>query len=45
MCPFNFFHWRDYETKDQGEVTVTAWINDERVSLENLQAQQVRTLF
>ncbi|RUS89174.1 hypothetical protein EGW08_003053 [Elysia chlorotica] len=31
---------RDYETKERGEVTVTAWINDERVSLENLQAQQ-----
>ncbi|GFR63215.1 type I inositol 3,4-bisphosphate 4-phosphatase [Elysia marginata] len=31
---------RDYESKEQGQVTVTAWINDERVSLENLQAQQ-----
>lgn len=31
---------RDYETKERGEVTITAWINDERVSLEKLQAQQ-----
>ncbi|KAK3774656.1 hypothetical protein RRG08_035084 [Elysia crispata] len=31
---------RNYETKEQGEVTCTAWINDERVSFENLQTQQ-----